>query len=188
MRMSNEDKPIARSSHEFLYTLMVKASTFSIYVDTNNTRMESEGSLLIRFLSTDLLEPDELLQTMHSYPCLGNVEFLRWGIKPGSKKERNLAALYQRRCCHPHSFHFVEILAQVDCYCATGVASARDEAEYVKHNLHENYESGFQTVDSRLFAYRQEYDRTSSFLYGVEQAPFDRYAFDIFFLVGIAKE
>lgn len=86
MRIPKADKSIARSSHEYLYTLMVKASTFSVYVDTNNTRMEPEGSLLIRFLSTDLLEPDELLQSMHSYPCLGNVEFLRWGIKPGSKK------------------------------------------------------------------------------------------------------
>ena len=188
MRISKADKSIARSSHEYLYTLMVKASTFSVYVDTNNTRMEPEGLLLIRFLSTDLLEPDALLQTMHSYPCLGNVEFLRWDIKPGSKKERKLAAVYQRRCCHPHSFHFVEVLAQVDCYCATAEASAIEEAEYVKHNLQQDYQSCFQTVDCRLFAYRQGYDRSGTFAYDLEHIPYERYAIDISFLVAVAKD
>lgn len=188
MRMSNEERSIACSSHEYLYILMVKASTFPVYINTNNTRMEPDGSLLMRFLSTVVVQPDELRRTICSYPCLGNVGFLKWDSEPTSRKETKLASLYQKRGCHPHSFHFVEILTQVDFYCATSVASAKDEADYVKHNLHVDYQAGFQTADSRLFAYRKQYERTGHFPYGVEQEPYDRYAFDVSFLVGIAKE
>ena len=132
-----------RSAKEFAYILMVKASTFPVYVDSNNTRMEPDGSLLISFLPIESVEPNHFFNTLCSYPCLGSLDFLRPTMEQDSKAQRKLNSLYQRRGCFPHSVEFIELLAQVDLFCSVEENTALDEIEYVKHNLQELYDNYF---------------------------------------------
>lgn len=188
MTSSAQHRAIERSAKEFAYILMVKASTFPVYIDSNNTRMEPDGSLLMRFLSIKPVVSDDLLNLLRSYPCLGKLDFLHSVMENDSKAQRKLNSTFQRRGCYPHSFEFVELLAQVDVFCSIEEGVALDEVDYIKHNLLEIYESHFEMEDCRFFAFRTQYDRDHTNGYKMVQEGWQRIAFDLSMLVGVAKD
>lgn len=187
MASSAQHHDIERSAKEFVYNLMVKASTFPVYIDSNNTRMEPDGSLLVRFLSIQSVEPNRFHGVLRSYPCLGKLDFLYSAIEHDSKAQRKLNSLFQKRGCFPHSFEFIEVHAQVDVYCSIEEGTAFDEVEYVKHNLHEIYNSYFATESCRFFAFLTHYDRDYTRPRMIEEG-YQRIAFDLSMLIGVAKD
>ena len=187
MTRSTKLSTIERSAKEFAYILMVKASTFPVYVDSNNTRMEPDGSLLVRFLSITLVESNHFHNTLCSDPCLGRLDFLRASMEQDSKAQRKLNSLFQRRGCFPHSVEFIELLAQVDLFCSVDENTALDEIEYIKHNLQEFYDGYFETETCRLFAFLTHYDRDHTNSYNMVQDGYQRIAFDLSMLVGVTK-
>lgn len=180
--------PLEKAALDFTYILMVKSATFPVYMNTNNTHMELDGSVLVRLLKIETIEEEKLYHAMMHYPDLGKLEFLNHGEEVSEKAKKKMTQLCQKRGCLPHSFEYVELMAQVDVFCSVEEDTAIDEIDYIKHNLKEAYAQYFQTDECRFFAYNISYDRNHTGGYKMVEQGFQRVAFDVTFLVGIAKD
>lgn len=182
------NSPVEKAALDFAYILMVKSATYPVYINTNNTHMEPDGSLLFRALNIETLESENLYHSMMHYECLGKLDFFNIGEVLTEKSQKKMIQLCQKRSCLPHSFTFVELMAQIDVFSSIEENTAKDEAEFVKHNLEINFSECFQTDECRFIAYNTSYDRELTSGYKMVEEGFQRFAFDLTLLVGVAKD
>jgi hypothetical protein len=184
-RLSSIKKDLTRGLEEAIYLLLVKASTFPVWLSKFNPRLERSGTVIVNIFTATELSGESLYQSLTNYSS--SLDDLKVDVDYGgqeiSKFQKKFGLLCQRRQAHLQDCHYIETFIQLDIYCSKDEGVALDEAEYINHQIRQIFLDNPLLEDRyRVFLYERNGIRDNTDYPGMAPPGFQRVTMDISFI------